>query len=224
MREDPELRSLGSIHRLDEPVVVLPVEVPIENLHEPLLLAVRLAQGHGDVLAQEVHVRSHRVDLGIYGELPLGFHFLPLFARFEHELFVVRQERVQALLDRFLGEMDADLGLVALHLAARVIVHLEDHIAVGCEVSAYSLGESALFVAGRPSRELALDLDFRPAETGVAVARLRGVALSSLAFGFHEPKHVVHHAAIAGFVLHSLHPAVFGHARGDHEAAVDIFT
>src|SRR5262249_10879499 len=121
-----------------------------------LLLAARRSQRDLDLLAEQVHVRHHRVK----GEGAAGPHValdvVALVAGGDHQEAAGGDAPLGAVLHLTLGEAKADLSPILLHLAGAMIVHLHDDVRVLWEEEAGVLGEIARHLSRRPTQEARL--------------------------------------------------------------------
>ena len=158
----------------------------------------------------------------VHGHRPGGLNLDVRLAEREGHLGVQGGVPVQDLADRLAGEPEPDPRAVDLLLAAGMIVHLDDHIAVPGKRAAQAVGELAGLAAGRPAAEVAVNLDAGTGEAGVARAGLLGVLLPRLALGIDIGQDVMHDPAVAGPVLDPRDVDVGRQAGRHHEAAVDV--
>ncbi len=138
---------------------------------------------------------------------------------------VPRRQRgvpVKNLLHRPGREFQADARTVGLGTAVGMIVNLNDDVRAFGQHAADPVGQTAGLVPGRPTAEVAVDLDSGAGKALVTKTRIGLVAFPTLPGRIHIGEHVVNDLTIARPVFDRRDVHIFRQLRRDHEATVDI--
>ena len=129
---------------------------------------------------------------------------------------------VHDLLDGLLGEVEPDLAAIGFRLAMRVIVNLNDDVALFGQRSADAIGQESGQVAGSPAAQAAMNRIARTAKAGVTRPRLGLIALAGLARRIDEGQDVMDDTAVARPVLDGRDVLILFEMGGDDETTIDV--
>ncbi len=198
-------------HRLAKGVRALPVKVPVVDVDQRPHLAVRIGGGDLHLAAEQVHVRRDADGVEVARHGVRGAHLVALHPRRDEEPEVQDGNRAHPLVHGLPGEVEADLGAVALGVrSAVVVVNLHHHPRAGGQQQRGAIGVHLGTGAGRPSAEAARRSESRTAEAAIARPGIGVVERDRGARGVEIGEHVVDDLPVAGHHLDGGDPSVLG--------------
>ena len=167
-------------------------------------------------------MREDRVGRHVDGHADGLTHLVALGAGRDDEAEVQHRNAAKLPLHRRLGEVEAQARLVPLHLAALVVMHLDDDVRALGDGAAHALRHELHDRAGRPAAEAAVRREADAAKGGVARPRVEIVQATGPSLGVQVGQHVVDDASVAGAEFHRDDVAVLGQPARQHETTVDV--
>ena len=218
-------RALRQHEGRDVAIHVLPPEVPILDVNEPLRRSVRERGDARDLPRTVVRVRLNRLHLDVdWQHERVGDRVVLLSSR-DVDALAPQPQHGGRSFGRVTAEIETNRWLDDFGLAARLHVHFDDEVGARSEAPRQALREQRGDLAGRPAEKMTVRVDGGVREQSfVARSRILIVELARRGRAIDPNVCVMHDGLIAGSKFQSPDVAHRVDRKGEHEHAGHIST